>query len=371
MENKHNFSAEDTRIIKGIAILLMLHHHMFISPDNYPYGTVFKTIINYNGTSITHAISEFGNYCITLFAFLGGYSIYKCYKKPHFFTNKLLTLYKNFWKVFIIFIPIAFLFFGNQNPHANADYINNTYSCFNFREFVLNLIGINYTYNSEWWFFIFYIKAVFLGLIFIYIFENNNSYYKEIFGIFIFVIILRLFFVIGSREEYAGITEDVINFFFQNYSIVAAVFMGIVFSKYDLLSRVISWLHELPFLARKSLSILSILSVFLYRYGLSMDFIYVPLFVVALFELFGYSSVMRKGLAFLGRNSSNMYYTHTFYIFYFGAIAKLIYKPNNAIICYIIFVVICLMGSILINKFYELCSKVLNFNKKKQIERKK
>ena len=67
------------------------------------------------------------------------------------------------------------------------------------------------------------------------IFEKNNSYYKEIFGIFIFVIILRLLFALGAREGYAGVTEDVINFFFQNYSSLAAVFMGIVFSKYDLL----------------------------------------------------------------------------------------------------------------------------------------
>ena len=106
----------------------------------------------------------------------------------------------------------------------------------------------------------------------------------------------------------------------------------------------------------------------MFRNGMSQDYVLTPCFIIALFELFGYSGVMRKGLAFLGKNSSNMYYTHTFYIFYFGAIAKLIYKPNNAIICYIIFVVICLLGSILINKFYELCSKVLNFNKEKQIE---
>ncbi|MCR5719574.1 MAG: acyltransferase [Lachnospiraceae bacterium] len=369
MESKHSFSAEDTRIIKGVAILLMLFHHLLVSPDNYPYGTAFKTFISFNGTSLSYGISKFGNFCVSLFAFLGGYSIYKCYKKPHFFTNKLLTLYKNYWKIFFIFIPIGFIFFGNQAPHANANYINNVYSHFEFKGFILNLIGINYTYNSEWWFFIFYVKAVFLGLIFIRVFEKNDSYYKEILGIVVFIILLRLLYALGSIETFSGVLKDDIALIFQNHGNMATVFMGIVFSKYNLLDRVIGWLHDLPLMARKGLSILVIVAVFIYRYGMAMDYVLVPLFVTALFELFGYSRVTRKGLGFLGKNSSNMYYTHTFYIFYFGAVAKLIYKPNNAIVCYIIFVAVCLVGSVLINKFYELCSKKITiYNQRNSTE---
>ena len=49
--NKNKFTMDDTWALKGVAILLMLFHHSFLSPDRYAGDTVIfspfsETFIN-------------------------------------------------------------------------------------------------------------------------------------------------------------------------------------------------------------------------------------------------------------------------------------------------------------------------------------
>jgi hypothetical protein len=45
------FTRTDTKVIKGVAVLLMLMHHLFYFPDNRPYSMpeVRQTLPNFMG----------------------------------------------------------------------------------------------------------------------------------------------------------------------------------------------------------------------------------------------------------------------------------------------------------------------------------
>ena len=113
---------ENTKQLKGFAVLLMLAHHLFAFSDRIPYGFDFSRNIFLSNT-LTSFIGVFGKICVPIFMFLGGYGLYaSCvYKEDNEnkiknkFIIKIVNLYKCYWKVFIIFVPLCILFFQNNH----------------------------------------------------------------------------------------------------------------------------------------------------------------------------------------------------------------------------------------------------------------
>lgn len=74
-KNDCSFSREDTKKVKGFAIMAMLLHHLFAFPARIVGGGVWS----FFGPSNNGLISLLGNFCkicVPLFLFLGGYGIY-------------------------------------------------------------------------------------------------------------------------------------------------------------------------------------------------------------------------------------------------------------------------------------------------------
>ncbi len=354
------FSPADTRFIKGFAILLLLWHHLTIAPDNYYSGATFPAKFIIDGKSLTQWFAGIGNISVTIFSFLGGYALYKCYTKPHFFTSKILSLYKNFWKIFFIFVPVGFLFFSHQEPYCAAEYVCHNFENFDPSGFIYNLVGLSTSYNSEWWFFMLYPKALFLGLMFIYMNRKRQSPYLEIGELLILKMIFSALLTLSSKEGFDFISGNTIfNDYFAKTEVVTGVVMGSIFAKYELLPGLIRKAHSLPFGARKVLPVIVFLFILVVRKTTSMDYIMVPLLIVALYELFGYLKPVRKIMEFVGKHSGNMYYMHTFLIFYFGATSALIYKPDNSLVSFLIFVAMCLAISVAIEYFYGFLYKLI------------
>lgn len=87
----------------------MLAPHLFAFPEKIPFGYEFKTVFSINVVSIPTCIGIFGQICVSGFMFLGSYGLYKQVdKKKKLVINKIVNLYKSYWKVFFIFVPIGF-----------------------------------------------------------------------------------------------------------------------------------------------------------------------------------------------------------------------------------------------------------------------
>lgn len=81
MSIKKEFSKRDTNIVKGIAIILMLIHHCFLSPNRYKGQTVIFDLFTeqqFNAIALSFKI------CVALFVFLTGYGLtISLQKKEH------------------------------------------------------------------------------------------------------------------------------------------------------------------------------------------------------------------------------------------------------------------------------------------------
>ena len=71
MKSKLIFGKNETAIIKGVAILLMLIHHLFMNTEG----------INYYSQDFFNHLSSIGKICVSIFSFITGYGIYISYEK--------------------------------------------------------------------------------------------------------------------------------------------------------------------------------------------------------------------------------------------------------------------------------------------------
>ena len=164
----NHFTKTHTQITKGITILMMLFHHLFIIPERLHYD--FLSLLDKIIPNELIAIAIFCKLCVCIYVFLSGYGIY------HSLKNKatLLAMYKDicirfikFWTTFIVvyllFIPIGMFF--------------NVFST-NWKHFVLGLFGLELGFfNNTWWFINAYIILLFVAPLFIYFFSKNHFTY--------------------------------------------------------------------------------------------------------------------------------------------------------------------------------------------------
>ena len=134
-------SKTESNIVKGIAIFMMLCHHLWGFPERFP------------GYEIPHFLHVFGlsfcRLCVSLFLFVSGYGFAKSFEKKGFSyldsKNRILKTYSSYWKIFLIFIPIGFL---------------GGWLSFDWKEMLLNIFCIDRSYNGEWWFLSMYIEML-------------------------------------------------------------------------------------------------------------------------------------------------------------------------------------------------------------------
>ena len=117
-------SVNDTIAMKAIAILFMLMHHLWAFPDRIAGGPL-ENILQFSNFPLTVHIGVFGKICVSIFFFLGGYGLYKKYfGKRYNLAERLKKLYFAYWKIFVIFVPIGFIFFWRFISKGNHSFYN-------------------------------------------------------------------------------------------------------------------------------------------------------------------------------------------------------------------------------------------------------
>lgn len=367
------FTKENTKQIKGIAILLMLAHHLFAFPERMPYDTSIQTPFYISGMELTELIGGFGKICVSIYMFMGGYGLYKRYascvgKKVE--CNRLgsdiIKLYKAYWKVLLVMVPIAFMFFSNQGQYCIDAVICTRYDNWSMKDFFQNFFGFSRTFNSEWWFFWSYLIALFEGYIFIEIFKNKRNLYLEIGAVILWSILqIGVFPILPFEEGYSVLWNNAwYNEICLGTEFVILFFVGIVFSKYSVFEGWNGYLISYKKIEKLLLSAAGIgLTIYVRQFFLKMeyDIVIAPLFIFVCYVFVEESKVLKKFLGFLGENSTNMWLVHTFFCFYFGAVAKFIYGFNNAAISYVVLFFMSLISSICINVMWKIIGKGYQF----------
>lgn len=136
------FTKRDTKILKGIAIALMLCHHLFTFPERL-VGVSYVSVPFINGMTLAGCMGQFGKLCVALFTLLGGYGTYLSLSRAEsggaVVARHLKSLYTSYWRVFILAVPISLaLGAARANPFME--------------DLIYSFLGLRFTYCSEWWF---------------------------------------------------------------------------------------------------------------------------------------------------------------------------------------------------------------------------
>lgn len=119
-----------SEMIKGVAVLMMILHHVWGFPEKIPDLPLSHLEVK---------IGAAGKICVSIFMFLSGYGLYYTFGKKGTIRvwNRVCNIYKRFWQVFLIFVPVGFIFLSKP---------------FALQEFLANLFCLEFSYNHEWWF---------------------------------------------------------------------------------------------------------------------------------------------------------------------------------------------------------------------------
>ncbi|WP_168177388.1 acyltransferase family protein [Vagococcus zengguangii] len=365
MERKILFTRKDTKVAKGMAIVLMLIHHLWTFPDRLPNGNLAMTgpltTMSINGVPILIAFGRFGKICVSIFMFFVGYGLYKQYISGRLNLAKRITsIYFSYWKIFILFIPIAFIFFGNQEALTRY---SDLYRHFDLQTFILNFWGINVTaYNGEWWFVMAFVIACLVGYIYIVLTKNINDLTIEM-GL---VFLLNLF-VINFLPElvqlpvFESLKGEIYYEKFFNQTGIMTLFSGITFAKYNVLDQLMSKLAQIKNWGKWLLSIGGVLSaIYLLNFS-GFEFYYfvlTPVLVALLVSVINTSKILTTVFIFLGQHSTNMWLVHSFFCYRFSIFVKLVFISRNPIINLLVLILLSLGTSIAIDYFYNKIEKL-------------
>ena len=133
---------------KGVAILLMLAHHLFglptlIAPENAYLPTI-------PGVPAEYWIGRFGKICVAMFLLLSGYGFAvgagKSAQSWRYFAGKAWRFLLAYWPYFLLAAVIGALFFQERMANGNWRFPTDPVNL------LLNALTIRNTMAFEWWF---------------------------------------------------------------------------------------------------------------------------------------------------------------------------------------------------------------------------
>lgn len=330
MQQKDSFSREDTRIMKGAAIILMLMHHLWAYPERLYRGREFKGLLSLYAAPLIEILGRFGKICVPLFFFLGGYGLYVS-SQGHSLNliGRLKGLYRAYWRVFFVFVPIALLFFRHQSSYTANAMICHRYASTSGVDFVRCALGLSTAYNGEWWFLAAYICALITFPLARQLFERHSAGVNFLLLALAELLTLYILPALGDVSWLGEMNRNsslYTTFFAYPAGFIVSFWAGIAAGKDDLLVRLRESLHKNGLL--NPLADLLILTAILWMRELcgfrDEDFLLVPFLITAVVDLAHRLHPLRALLTWFGAASTTIWLTHTFYCYYFEPTARLL-----------------------------------------------
>lgn len=314
---KLSLSLQDTNVLKGVALLLLLVHHCLYTGEDY-------NDIIIHGHPVFQNIGEFSKLCVALFVFLSGYGLTAKTMKDggignlwSFYRHRYMKLMLNYWVVYLIFVPIGILFFHRTFPAVYGD--NWLFKAIvDFLGLHQAVIGHPYGYNATWWFF---------GVIIImYLIYPLLWRYRRIW--FLMIPIGVMCPTVAMFIPFFGPSD------FGHYFLAFVCGISIAYKKLEL--------GGANLIEKIFLLLLFLLACFFRFYAWNVfmwdaGIITIGLVMYCIIQIPQWAS---SSLAFLGRHSYNIFLFHTFIYYYW--FHDFIYWSKNPIIIPLILLVVCI-----------------------------
>jgi len=293
---------QNSDVIKGFAIILMLVHHLFGFPERAPEGLSIHPLLS--TFPLEYQLGVFGQICVPLFVFLSGYSFglrtVPTSLIPSSIWQRISRFFCVYWVNFAVLIPIGILWF------PDVVFLRTGTQRFDpsWGIFFQNFVGARISYSGEWWFVRLYIILIVLVWPLVECLARLGAR----------ALIVSSLALLGLGWNFYHL--DLVLIF-------QAIFTsGFVFSRYKVFEKLpIDWLA--PRFGWSGItigfSLLSIACLGLVRSLTSFnkcDFVLIPILIPILVRLSSELKLERL-LELLGRYSAHMWLNHTFFCYYF------------------------------------------------------
>lgn len=343
----YEFTKSHTQMAKGIAILLMICHHLFGFPERL-HNVYYTSIVPFSNNYFEYLTGRFGKICVAMFLFLSGYGLYMSYMKKNNFTFKdsikrIYGFLMNYWVAFILFVPIGLIWFSGDTRYS-----------WDLNIFFKNFFTISSSYNSEWWFARLYIEVLLLFPIIKYLI-NKHIICISLFSALLCLLPLKIYVLFQVLPQLSFIKNNIIYAYANELFFWQIIFIsGCIVAKYNLFKVVNTYLSRKRF-NNNIFYILFILIVIAARHKIpeltKIDATYVDILITPIFILLCTNIISKYKsktiFVFLGKNSGNIWLTHTFFVYYY--FQKLVFYPKISLIIVIWVCTLTVISSLLIN----------------------
>lgn len=318
-----SFSKEHTLISKGIAIVLMMVHHLFYGFESMQQ---FELFFGQREAAFLVAASGVAKVCVAVFALLSGYGMYISYRDTD--TDIWQYVFKHIKKLLVMYwwaiIPFAII--GGAVTSSRP--LDSVYGNDFYLKALLDFLGIGYIifgfqnmYNVTCW----YVGEI-LVIYIMFPLLLKISGYRLLKSLLLFYVV----YLISRKIPY-----------FINFYLLCFI-IGMVLAKYGILSRLVDNIHKAKL--QFSILVLLVLSVGLrLLVGLNAD-------LLLTFAIIGLALIIQretkkiaKLFKLLGIHSANIFMTHTFFYYYF--FSEYIHYPRYPVFVLIFLLINCLVYS--------------------------
>ena len=322
---------DKTLIIKGLAILFMIAHHVLIKEFYIEPSEFLSSLV-----AIRVQIAM--KMCVGLFTFFVGYGAFYAVKIDYkYIRQHAWRLLKQYW--IVLFFSVLIVSLSSRESGWNSTVLWDN-------SLILNLLGFNHQYNLGNWYIYFYLYALCVLPLIIRVFQKRTWGRLILFTI---VFGIMAYFIRGNHFYVQAVDECV------GYTPTLAI--GYICAKTDILSVFCNRVRN------KIIWILIVSLVLVFRsyaseiIGIKTDVICVPVFVMAVSALFlqHETTIFAKIMTVLGRNSTLIWFIHAIPL---SDSTRRLFQtcslwPNNLLILYIVLTLVSLVLSIMGNYFFE------------------
>lgn len=309
-------SKEESVIVSAIAVLLMVFHHLFGFPERILQEYILVLDIPF--LHVETILSYLGRICISIFAFSSGYGLTKqillinadrnIKKSYKLVWNRLKKFYSVYWIVFLVFISLG-VAIGRVELEEE--------------ELFKNLLGLSSSYNHEWWYVGNYVSYV---IIFPILTCINGKFLKgkKRAGYLIMVLVIGFASItLRSSDNFAFFTF--LMCFYEGMSFVELSIYEKIYTKVSKCRGLLS----ISFL----FVVLGVILKIAFFTNSRYDYLFAPVFVYGIGVVTKsrwLGMPIRKILMVVGKYSTYIWLTHTFFAYYY--FQPLIYLPKYSIL---------------------------------------
>lgn len=336
-KSEYKFDVEISQGIKGVALIIMVFHHLFGNLDWIVKTNSFVSIpmLDY---CLEYYLAVPGKICISIYAFLSGYGLYASYssrkQKVGNVVKRVLTVMLNWWLIVLLcFFPLA-LVCGQRVD-------------------VKLLLGNLCLLNNSWCpfadYLLFYITAIITYPVIYRLLHRWNKPLLFFIGTPLAGLVIRKAIDVIIPE---GIIHQLLYFYFLYIAYIVA---GSCVCQSGIFQRIHNYLTGKKWNKTwvKLLLLLCIVPVrWLLKNKLFFDSFLATMAVCLLVEVFQgrQDTKLYKQLYFLGKHSTNIWFLHAIFFFSFREYTQwIVYFPKIPVVIMVWCILCCLPMSWIIN----------------------